>query len=60
MSQENPVVSQVRRRDLRRALTVTAVVAAMGAVAAFQLRQEAARLSAAAPSSALERTAPTR
>lgn len=60
MSQVNEAVSPVARRDLRRLVTVAAVVAAMGLVAAVQLRQEAARTSATAPASVLGPAAPAR
>lgn len=60
MSQVNDAVSPVERRDLRRLCTVAAVVAAMGLVAAVQLRQEAARTGATAPASVLAPAAPAR
>lgn len=60
MSQVNETVSQLERRDLRRMFTAAAVVAAMGLVAAVQLRQEAARTSAAAPASVIGPAAPAR
>jgi hypothetical protein len=54
MSQVNGIVAQVDRRTRQRLLTAMAVVAAMGMVAAIQLRQEAARMaeSAAPPHAA--------
>jgi mannose/fructose/N-acetylgalactosamine-specific phosphotransferase system component IIC len=60
MSQVNAAVSQVERRDLHRLLTAVAVVGAMLAVAVYQLRQEAARVSAAAPASLVAPGAPAR
>jgi hypothetical protein len=62
MSQVNDAVSPIERRDLRRLFTVAAVVAAMGLVAAVQLRQEAARTSATAtaPASLIGPAAPAR
>ena len=60
MSQVNDAVSPVERRDLRRLFTVAAVVAAMGLVAAVQLRQEAARTSATAPASVTAPAVPAR
>ena len=60
MSQVNDAVSRVQRRDWRRVLTALAVVAAMGAVSAFQLRHEATRSSATAPTSTTEQGPPTR
>ena len=53
MSQVNSAIAQIERRDLRRVLTAATVVAAMVAVAAYQLRQEAARPSASAPASVI-------
>lgn len=60
MSQVNYAVTRVERRDVRRAVTAMALAVAMGAVSAFQLWQEAARTSAAAPHATLEAAAPTR
>jgi hypothetical protein len=60
MSQAYDAVARVERRDMRRALTAAAVVAAMVAVATFQLRHEAARASAAAPPAVLAPDGPGR
>lgn len=60
MSQVNYAVTRIERRGMQRAITAMALVAAMAAVAAFQLRQEAARTSPAAPHATLEAAAPTR
>ena len=49
MSQVNDAVSRLERRELWRAVTAAAVTVGMIAVGAFQLRQEAARTSAAVP-----------
>ena len=46
MSQVNDSVARVNRRGRQRLLTAMAVVVGMGAVAAIQLRQEAARMAA--------------
>ncbi|CAA9299135.1 MAG: hypothetical protein AVDCRST_MAG11-698 [uncultured Gemmatimonadaceae bacterium] len=60
MSQVNHAVSRLERRELQRAIAAAAVTVGIIAVGAFQLRQEAARSSVAAPPGVAAPAAPAR